>query len=310
MWRWSLIAVLLLSATAGHVPAFNEAGSSPETAFVVDDPDKSWVFYDRLGDDEQHWFRFDMANGNELFTSINLPATEAARPTLWIVGPGFSAPGPSGTPDGLGGELVPTRDELTIEPFTPLAMRNVAEWRGQVPTGGTHYLVIESTAAVQYSVAIGARESFTPLEWVGIPVERIAIQHWAGIPWPVAMAGEVLAISTVLVIARRRKWTGQRTLGMAGAAAVAGTAFTTLLLALIAAVQAGVSAGLVIPFVFALAALGVGLGAYRGVRNGPWWAGLAWGVGGLVVWAGLLVGPALLLAWSIWTRRSKAASGS
>ncbi len=195
-------------------------------------------------------------------------------------------------------------DDLGIEPFTPLAMRGVANWNGVAGANGTYFVAIIADADTTYSVAIGAGESFTALEWLAIPVQRPAIMAWAGIPWPVALWGEVLAATAALVVGVRKKLPLQQVIGFVAAAVIAGTAFTTLGLAVLAAVQGGVSAALIVPLVFAGLAFAFGFGAYRAVRAGSAWAGLAWAVAGLALWAGLIVGPLALVVWSFWRMRS------
>ncbi len=298
--RAAWLVLLLVPAATAHVPSFNEAGATPESAFVIDDPTKSWVFYDTL--EGQHWFRFDMEQGTTLFASISLPAREVGRPSLWIVGPGFTEVGPAGTPGNLGAVQAEARDELSIEPFTPLAMRSTAEWRGEAPASGTYYVVVEAAGPVDYSVAIGSRESFTPVEWITVPVERIAIQAWGGVPPILAVAGEILgaAAAGVLVWKTRPGWRGA--VGLVAAGIVAGTSLSTIVLATIAAAEAGPSGALAIPFAFALAAAGVGFGALRAVQRGRWRAAMGWAAAALVAWAGLVIGSVLLVGWALWER--------
>ncbi len=295
----SLWLVLLVGTASAHVPAFDEAGSSYSTAFHVDEPTKSWVFYDELAGD-QHWFVFEMTEGETLFVSLSLPANEAGRPTLWVMGPGFNGTAPDGAPEGLGAVQAEARDELGVEPFSPLAMRSSAEWRGAAPGSGTFYVLVEGRAT--YSLAIGARESFTPVEWATIPVERVAIQAWAGIPWPLAVLGEATALVVALVVVRRTGLAAREALGMTAAATIAGSGATVTILAVIAAVQAGPSLALIVPAIFALLAVGVGFGAHRAVKQGRWLTAIGWSVAAVVVWAGLLVGPLMLAAWALWAR--------
>jgi hypothetical protein len=169
---------------------------------------------------------------------------------------------------------------------------------------GTYFVVIEADAATTYSVAIGAGESFTAFEWVTIPVQRIGIMNWAGIPWPLAVVGELLLVGAAVAWARRRRKPLDEALGLAGAAAMAGTAVTTLLLAAVAAFQVGVSGALIVPVLFAGMALGIGFGSYHAVCGGKTWQGLGWAGGGLALWAGLIVGPIMLAGWALWKMQS------
>ncbi len=298
-------ALLFIPIAAAHVPTFNEAGTSPGTAFQVENPTKSWVFYDTLAGG-QHWFRLHMQEGETIVSSLSLPANEEGRPALWILGPGLEGHGPNGTPPGMGGIRAEAQDVLSIEPFTPLAMRATAEWRGQAPTTGTYYVVVEGQA--DYALAIGGRESFTPWEWITVPVERVAIQQWSGVAWPLAIVGEGIGVTAAAVYARRRQVAGPQSIGLLGAGAIAGTGFTTALLATIAAAHAGPSTALLVPALFAGMALAVGYGASRSVRGEPRWGStLLWALAALVAWAGLIVGPIALAgsaAWRKWQGRA------
>ncbi len=297
MRRALLVGLLLVGTASAHVPSFAEAGASPETAFHVDDPTKSWVFYGEL-DDAQHWFVFEMEQGEDLSASLHLPPKEPGRPTLWIVGPGFDGPAPEGAPEGMGSLQATLKDEVSIEPFSPLAMRQTAQWREPAPATGTFYLLVEGTAT--YSLGLGARESFTPAEWATIPVERIAIQDWGGVPWPLAVVGEVLGLGAAAVYVRRAGLGPARSFGVLAAGLVAGTSVTWVVLGTAAAVQAGPSLALLVPTVFGLLALGAGYGAFRSVLGKRWLASALWALGSVVVWAGLLVGPAALAGWAAW----------
>lgn len=300
MLRALLLATLLLGTASAHVPSFAQAGSSPETAFVVQNPDQSRVFYGDLNAGDQHWFRFDREVGDAIDVSIHLPPGEASRPSLWLVGPGLAGTGPHQTPSDQGGQVASLVDELSVEPFTPLAMRLVASLGEQAPANGTFFVVVEAVEPVTYSVAIGRGESFTPAEWVAIPAQRVGIVAWAGIPWPVGLVGEVGAASAAGFLVWRRGLGAQAGLGIAAAATLAGTALTTFTLALIAAIQGGISGALAVPLVFAAIAAAVGFGSYRAVRAGKPWAGVAWATAALVAWAGLILAPVALLVWAAW----------
>ncbi len=296
-WRGAAIACLLLAGTSqAHVPGFGAGGTSQEDAYHVDDPTKSWVFFGEMSAG-QRWFRIALDAGDELFLSLSLPAKETARPTLWLVEEGQSFPG----------RAVPAMEDLGIEPFTPVALRTVAELREPVDRSVVLYAVVESDTATSYGLAVGGRESFTPVEWIRVPVDRIAIQSWAGIPALAAVAGELIALTAV--VTRFRSNDPRIMIGRTGAAMVIGSAGTTLLLVSIAIVQAGLALGVVIPVVLAAAAIALGLVAYRAVNaQRAWWIALLCATGALVLWAGLLAGPILLAIYAGWTAVRRAAA--
>ncbi len=296
------LVLLLFPSTLAHVPEFGAAGASPETAFVIEDATKSWVFFEEGSADGAYWYTFDLAAGDVLYISTAVPPAERGRPTVWLFGPGLPDPPTDQAPEGTMSMLVTPVDDLGVEPFTPLAMRTVAEFRGTAPETGTYYALVLTPSAMHYSLAIGARESFTPVEWVTTPIGRLDVVSWGGVHWIFALVGEVLGVAGATYLARGF-WRSdpRRLVGYLGSGAVAGTAVTVLLLAAIAAWRGGVSGGLAIPVVFAAAAAGIGFGAWRQLeRDGPRWSVALLGIGGLVAWAGLIFGPLLLLVWAAW----------
>lgn len=293
-----LLLVLLVGAVAAHVPRFSEAGPSAEQAIQVDDPAKSWVFYDQLAAGEEHWYRFDAEAGMTIYVSVLVPGSEDRLPASWLVGPGLPETAPPGSPPATGAIRLPATGEVDLEPFAPQAMTDA----GDVQTAaeqGTYYVLVRADEAVDYSLAIGREERFTAAEWVQVGVQRIPIQSWGGVPWFVTVSGEVIAL---FVAAALRRGEGvRRLLGSAGAALVAGTGLSVLVLTLIGVAQAGLGVGVLIPGVFAAASAGAGYGAWRLVsRGGSRWAVSGFGAMGIAIWAGLLIGPALLVVWSLW----------
>ncbi len=303
---WGSIFLLpLLSPASGHVAKFDDPGNTPETAILIGDATKSWAYFGQLETDQEHWYTFRLQAGDELYISASVPAQRDATPTVWLFGPGLEGdPGPL-APAGTRSFQIPAQDQLGIEPFSPIALRTVAEWRGEAPASGTYFIHVSTPEATPYNLGIGARESFTPIEWIGTPIYRIGIQAWGGIPWPVTMAGEALGFLGAITWAARRPLEWRHRVGFAAAGCIAGSALTALLLSTIAAVRGGVSGGLVIPLFLGAAALGIGVGTWRHVAaDKNRWMSLAWAGGALLLWAGLLLGPAFLLAWAAWPART------
>ncbi len=302
--RILLLILCLLPAATAHVPAFGEPGTSADTATRIEDPTKSWAFFGEAHGEGGSWYTFEIVAGEELYVSSALPAHETARPEVWLLGPGLPDTPPAWAPQETRAMRLPDRDDLGLEPFSPVALRTIAEWRGPAPGTGTYFVVVATPEAMHYSLAVGARESFTPIEWVTTPISRIGIQAWAGVWGGLALIGEVLGLAAGVYLGRGLwKADRRRLLGQAASGIVAGSAATVVLLATIATVAGGLSAGAVIPVLFAAAAVGVGYGAWRAVQGGRRLLAVAWAGAALIVWAGLIVGPALLLAWAAWPRR-------
>ncbi len=306
--RRAIFPLLLFSLplAGAHVPEFDASGASPETAFVIADATKSWVFFNEASADGVYWYTFDMTAGTELYVSAAVPPHESGRPEVWLFGPGLPEDATAQAPNGTRSMRIAPVDDLGVEPFTPFALRTVAEWRGPAPATGTYYVLVTTPTGMHYSLASGARESFTPVEWVMTPIGRLSVVSWGGVHWAFGLVGEVIGVAGALYLGRSVWRTDPRRLvGYAGTGAIAGTAGTVVLLAGLATWLGGWTWGLVIPLVFAAAAAGIGYGAWRHLRGeGARWGAAAWALGGLATWAGLIVGPLLVVVWAVWPQRA------
>ena len=213
-------------------------------------------------------------------------------------------------PPDVGAAVVPgapARD-LAYEPFAPSAMREVARSTLRASKDGTYYLAVYGNdRGGRYGLAIGSRESFTPSEWLTVPLFFAGVYAWEGRPlWLVYLPAALVVAAGVVVLLWWRP--AERRLHLRGwIASLAGLLFiasgVTVAVQLVVALRwSGPDPALAVT-VF-LAALPIALGAITlrlaSRRTAEWTAGArlalaALGVAGLVLWAGWIGGPGLAL---------------
>lgn len=312
---------LLASFVYAHTPLEAEGGGSIESAPVIPTPSKSWTLYKELHEPgEPHYYRVDLGEGERLVVSLFVPLGEASSftPSLAVMGPdifGDDVPEALEVPGGYGVELVEGNRSLgpEYEPFTPASYIYVAEVRHE-PRGPTTYYftVYEPEEGGRYGLAVGYVEEFTTLEWVTVPVDVFGIKLWER-QSPLLVFGPLAAVVVLGVwyVNGREMIKGTPMwLGLAASMLYVGTAvnmFTQMVLALAAS---GFSSGSLLTSIFISVQLGLGHAVLqktlgdrrkRDPKNRLIVAG--YGVLGLLVWAGVLVGPALLLASAVYPDR-------
>ena len=314
----ALLAVVLLlfvSPVLAHVPVFATDNATPETAYPITDASKSWSIYDRLDAGGVVYYELDLDAGDRLRVSVFTPS-RTLTPSLVLASPALdgSAPAPDrvAIPDGYGHDIVEgTRpDRAEYEPFAPSSFYDTVVVDREVEAGGRYLLAVyadEGGGAV--GLAVGQEERFTPTEYARVPLDLVRVHLWEG-QHPAVVFGPLAAVLGVGVVLGRSRLPSSRppsisaALGLAGLLYV-GTAAGTALQTLIAVSRAGVSAGVLVTMVFVLVPLLLGLWLLRrAVASGELTArsrlaALVVGVVGFATWAGLLVGPALLLAVAI-----------
>ena len=316
-------ALTLTPAALAHAPLAVGDNESLATATRVADPTKSWAVYAELHEGgEAQYYRFEAVRGDtiplQLFTS---PAEDSSGfvPTFAIMGPGVRDEGTAPTllerPPGAGVRIVPgaPSPDVSYEPFSPSAMREIAGASLTVPQDGTyHVAVYGNDRGGRYGLAIGSRESFTPAEWLTVPLFFTTVYSWEGQPlWRVYLPAALVVAAGLVLLTLRRRRTGRRLSPTGWTASLAGLLFigsgaTVAVQMVLALARSGLDPGLVAT-VF-LAALPVGLGIWLLVlaerRAGVWSPGArallaVLGVAGLIVWGGWLAGPALAVVAAV-----------
>lgn len=312
------LAAGLLTAPVAHAHAPLGVGDNESitTATLISDPTKSWAVYaDLHAGGEAQYYRLDARRGDviplQLFRS---PAEDESGfvPSLVVMGPGVqdagTVPAFVERPAGAGVAVVPgapSRD-VSYEPFSPSAMREVTRTTLTASEDGAYYVAVYGNdRGGHYGLAVGSRESFTASEWLTVPLFFATVYAWGGQPlWLVYLpAAVVMAAGLLLLLLRRR---AGRRLDLAGwTASLAGLLFiasgvTVAVQMVVALSRTGPDPALAVT-VF-LAALPIALGAFTlwfaSHRSGDWNAGArlvvaVLGVAGLVLWAGWIGGPAL-----------------
>jgi hypothetical protein len=312
---------MAVQGVSAHVPVGGEPGDTLDTALEIENPLKSWVMYHELHEaGEAHYYKFDVEAGNRLRIILNLPAeleATAFRPILALIGPGImnSTPAPEylEIPEGAGYVLYDNHSfHQEYEGFTPSAFFEILDIDTIVSATGTHYLAIyDATETERYALAIGFQEEFTFDEWILVALNVIAIHLWEGqhilavlSPWLITLflgiifysgKGDEVGIENDVLT-----WTG----------VISGLLFIGSGLALLyqmiwALLQVTANAQVIITVLFALFPILIGIATLRALRTG--WkndtgtilkiallSGLA-----IFTWAGLLIGPTLLLLVSI-----------
>lgn len=282
------LALLLVGSALAHVPVV-----SP-TDRIIEESDRSWAFYDEAAPGAEHVWSFALDAGDPLLIQVAVPVDASWTPEATLRGPEGEVP-------------LERVDRVTLEPFAPYASREVWSLKADAPASGTYELVVGGEGG-RYALGYGLQESFTLREWITVPIEVARVHAWEGRPlwWP--LVPYVLGLSAVVALivmgAARPPLLARFAAGM-----FLGSALDRLIqvgIALASGAQA--SAGTWALALLLLApALALSWGAWRARRPVTL---LVLALGGLVAWAGFLLGPALSLAaaaeraWARWKGRA------
>ncbi|MEN3035388.1 MAG: hypothetical protein ABC537_03695 [Candidatus Methanosuratincola sp.] len=317
-----MIALTFPSAAA-HSPIIPGGNETLDQAISIDDPAKSWAVFSRIpGDWTAQFYKFEMNEGDRIYfvLQISPEAKESGfSPIIAIIGPGMPDP-PEGlpfqVPEGSGVLVIEgtPADFASYEGFTPTVFFRVASYSSPAPATGTYYLVVFSETPGSYSLAIGYKEEFTPCEWVMVPINQILIYLWSGqSPLAVLAPMAFVVIIGVLFLLWKRRLLGPMRLPKALTAVASlfyiGTGAIILNQIAYASkwVELGPEVG--ITLVFAAPPVMLGIAALRKAQN---WSPsarsrlsiFALGVLGILLWAGALVGPSIMMIASILPGRS------
>jgi hypothetical protein len=325
----TLTLLMLAQGVSAHVPVGGEPGDTLDEALRIENPLKSWVLYHDIHEaGEAHYYTFDMEAGDRLRLILNLPAeleATAFRPILALIGPGImnSTPAPSilEIPEGAGYVIYDTHTpHQEYEGFTPSAFFEILDIDTTVPATGTYYLAIyDMSEEERYALAIGFQETFTFDEWILVALNVITIHLWEGQNILAILSPWIAVLFLGIIFYSRRgqelgmdndvlTWTGI----LAGLLFI-GSGFGLLYQMFWALLQVPANAQVIVTAVFALIPILLGLATLRTLKSG--WnnnitsllrltllSGLA-----VFTWAGLLIGPTILLLLSIvgFVNRSK-----
>lgn len=307
------LAVLLAVPVSAHVPGFVGENTSHADAMHIEDGAKSRSIYAALGPEEVRYFEVHLETGERLQASVFTPTRRSFTPGIVVYGPDIE---PSGTlppqveiPDGMGARVVPgtMAGQPEFEPFTPAAYFQTAAV--SMPAENDHYWVAvyePDGDPGRVGTAIGYVETFTPAEYVLVPVNLVAVHLWEGDSPLVLVGPYLLGLGVAVWLFRRRRSPESRprfrqvTLGVAGGLFLGGGLLTGIQLVM-ASAAAGVEGGAILSLVFTLIPLGLGIWVLDGtttpgVSLSRTRRGLLLGAAllGLMTWGGILLGPVLL----------------
>lgn len=319
-----LLAALLAATPAlAHVPLFPENGSSPDSAFVIEDPTRSWVIYDTLPRGPAAvYYRFRMEEGERIYATLQVPHAGGFVPGMVLAGPGIQSRGTVlpdvRVPGGTGALVVPGRlpERPEYEPFTPTKFYELARIDTTAPATGDYTLAVYTSGqGGNYALALGFVESYTVGEWVLVPIDVVGIHRHEGQPLLLIFAPmiAVLAVGAGLLFRRRRSLSPFTLAGTAAGLLLIGSGGMILMQTAVAAVGTDPGSAILLTLVFALAPILLGAWALvvafrERIGAGERIAMTVLGLLGLVTWAGLVIGPlfAFIAAVMPARRRSRA----
>lgn len=269
-----VVAMLFAGSAAAHVP---EIGPGDR---VIDEPDRSWAFYDELAPGDTHTWTFTLNAGDPLFVGISVPLQDAWVPEATLHGPTGNIP-------------LERENEVGFEPATPYTSRDVWSLNEEAPATGTYELTLTGTGG-RYAFGYGLAERFTLFEWVTIPIAAAQIHLWEGHPVLLLLLPYIVGLGIAAAFspirAPRRLVLIQIVTGL-----FLGTALERLLhmgLAVGAGAQPPIWAWL-FTATFLIPPLVLAAAAGRARRP---WALFTIGIIGFLTWSGWLLGPALAIA--------------
>lgn len=235
-------------------------------------------------------------------------------------------------PEGYGAKVLSYSlpESPVYEGFTPSAFYSLARLDMEAPESGTYYAAVSAVqetgvadgdGSVQeenaqereipgkgnFGLVLGYRESFTLKEWITIPLSQIRIYRWEGqsllfIFTPLALT---LTAGFLAIYIKRENVAGLSLASISGILAglfFLGTGASYILQMLLSLSKSSYSPEIFITLILILASTGLGVAAIiLSLRDESYGAGstrkrlyfIILGIGGLLLWAGWLIGPLL-----------------
>jgi len=316
------IGTLFTPIVSAHSPVFPGNNTSLNSAYVVNDPTKSWALYTTLQPGQVHYYRFDMTQGQSIYVEL-YKNTQTSNlgfvPSFVLMGPGLTSNGtvpPNvAVPPGASSIVMQGQqpDKATYEGFGPGSFYSLGSVKVNAPATGTYYVAVYDAAnGGAYGLAIGERETYAPIEYVLIPYNVFQVHLWEGQNPLVVLAPLYLVVIVGLgiLIMRSDLHASLRSpftlLGTLAGLIFIGTGAYTLAQMLLAISRSFVESEAIItlvlvlvPIILGILALRVALRRREQTGIGPRAAIAILGIIALFAWTGLYVGPALALLASI-----------
>ncbi len=312
-------------SVSAHSPSFPGDNSSLENATHVENPSKSWAIYSHLEEGTDQYYALDLKAGDRLYLNLIVPTHERGsefRPDMAILGPSMDKTGtlPASVeiPTGYGwltlNGTFPSR--ATYEPFSPGTFMNLATFDEPVVAEGRYYVVVYQDIDLpqvhgDYGLAVGFIESFTLTEFITIPFSLLEVYQWEGQSLAQVFA-PIVAVFLVgllgLYLWKRKelnRMEGVQIFALVSGLLFLGTASNTIVQTLISISETGLAAEVMLTMIFIIVPLLLGWFMIR-IAIGPEILTrrkrielFVFGLVGLFVWAGLIVGPMIAMVGSI-----------
>jgi hypothetical protein len=230
----ALLVLVPVGSALAHSPVFPGENHSPETAYHIDDPAKSWAIYEELDHpDLGEYYEFSMSRGEKIQLALLTPASPAEGgflPSFALLVPemtqGDEVPDYIEVPAGYGATVVEGYDPrgATYEAFSPGWYYEVAGMTTNATADGIYYVVVFGTtqnddnhtnedqenhdhAAAGYGLVVGYLESFTPMELIMVQYSVQRVYAWEGQDQFVALLPIilVLVVGGIILYLRSRK---------------------------------------------------------------------------------------------------------
>ncbi len=317
---FTFLFLLFVPIISAHTPLkLTEENNSLDTAFNIPNPTKSWTLYREIHEKgEAEYFKLHLHDGDRFVVSVYIPRNAESDfiPNLVIMGPIIEKHSPVPNlievPDEVEATLIKgdRPDELEYEPFTPASYYFTADYRTDVIVEGDYYFVVYSDEGEgRYGVAVGYVETFTIVEWLMIPLDVIDIHQWEGqsltsILAPIALT---LGIGLFLIFWKLKPTCNVAVfLGVLSSLLYIGSGLMMLTQMLIALIGATSTFSLVLTLVLSTLPVVLGFLILRKIikYDIPWRKRdrvifLVFGILGYAMWAGLLLGPSLIVLVSV-----------
>lgn len=319
---------LLLTPVLAHVPTFEEGGTSAETAPLIEDPAKSRVLYGQFSGEDIRYYSFEMEEGERISLGLIVPVEEdhINVPDLLLMGPGLpdegTVPENVEVPDGYGTKVFTGTEpeSTTYEGFTPSAFYSLVRADLQAPEDGTYYIAVSSAEGEgNYGVVLGYKERFSLTEWVSIPLNQIRTYRWEGqsLAFIFTPLGITLAAGILAILRKKEDAFGFKPAHWAGTFAglfFLGTGLSLIFQMLYSLSRSSYSPEIIITVFLALASIGLGIIALiLSLRNEGYSKSstrkkiyfFILGTLGLLLWAGLFIGPIFAFEAAVLPRGKK-----
>jgi hypothetical protein len=317
---WVILAMLFFfgfGTVSAHAPLGVGSNEDPAKATLISNPEKSFAIYTELHTgNEAQYYRFPMRKGQVLYGSAGVPGPDAMVPDIVIIGPGIgpadAVPSFITVPAGSGARIIPgTRPgKPSYEPFSPQPLYKTADFNITVPSDGTYFIAVYGEDGGNYYLAPGFLEEFTLAEQLLIPWSVVGIHVWQGQSLPEIFAPMIVVLTGGLAaVALRRKKQGawpdslHVVVLFSGFLFIGGAAMTAYQLIRTVSVTGYTPeifltlVLIAVPALLGTAAVVAGTRSPRAEFSPK--TGIAMlliGIIGLLVWAGLILGPVLALA--------------